>query len=515
MASVFEILQRSGPISMGDFTPTEPESMDTSKLPTTMERLKNYFRLRRSGSTPEEASALVSQIPTGEGPDPRDVWANKDVQVPLGPSPAPRAAPVAAPTPAPPRQAVQTAPSAPQMAEPAAAAPAPAPVAAGEATDAQVAAMTPLQRRAHYERQLTELEKPTDYSALQEQIRGQQESAGKILQAALLAGAGPSATRGAQGPLLKQALEMIQPRKVEGGVITPTGEVQLDPAFQQQKKIDSLQRRIQALDDLERKARSDREREDIQRERNDILRLVAEARADKLRGGGGDGVPGLGNLKGSKHVYNLENGTKVFMSPQGRLWHADDTGSPVAFEGKRNELFPTTPVPAQVATKLTNYSEQVNKLANMQNAFKDDYTAAIPGMGRPEMAARRVLPGLSVDKAKWWADYNEWAAQVRNQLFGSALTRSELEAFRSFAITENDKAEFIRDRLNKQQEIAQRAHDKLQSFYRRVPGGDPSNPAHIRQYQSESGAAPSPGAGAPLSPAERERLNELRAKKGR
>jgi hypothetical protein len=92
-------------------------------------------------------------------------------------------------------------------------------------------------------------------------------------------------------------------------------------------------------------------------------------------------------------------------------------------------------------TKLVEEGGKFSNLANFSATFQDRFAGyAVPGVGNAAMAAGRFVPGM-VGKlpgmneadiregAQWWQGYDRYKNQVRNDLFGSALTVNEQAAF--------------------------------------------------------------------------------------
>lgn len=402
---------------------------------------------------PEEVISRVDMIPGMYKPPamlPQAVAATAPA-TPRPNPPVPQAAPVAA---TPPRRAPSPRPA---PAIPADSGPGPQ-IPGGTDVLAGIA-----QRRMDYERQLDELSKPVDYTQLQSQMAGRQQSGERDMMASMLAGMGPRAVQGLQAPLARQASAQMGPLQVEGGMITPDGQLMMDPGFQQQRKVDAIRARLNQLDQMELRAFDMREKNEIARERNQIMLMVAAMR----KGGGGDGA--AGQFGGPAVVVGKdEQGSEVYRhTKSGQLFRYDQGGVPQPYQG---DIFSKTPLPPSVATKLAGYEGQVGELGKLIQSWKPEFAAAYPGTGQAEIFAGKYLPGKSPDMANWWQNYQRWANLVRNSLFGSALTAHEKAAFDAANIGPNQKNELIMTNLQQQLQAVHEAHQKLSRYYRRNPG---------------------------------------------
>jgi hypothetical protein len=112
------------------------------------------------------------------------------------------------------------------------------------------------------------------------------------------------------------------------------------------------------------------------------------------------------------------------------------------------------------ATKLSEKGVQLENVSRYGETFKDDYAGYGAG-GEKVMFTARNLPFLvgptTENAATWWQDYDRHKNQIRNELFGSALTAAEQEAFEKSDITPNMDPKQIKLNLQRQQEAVQSA----------------------------------------------------------
>ncbi len=106
------------------------------------------------------------------------------------------------------------------------------------------------------------------------------------------------------------------------------------------------------------------------------------------------------------------------------------------------------------------------------------------------------------EAATWWQDYDRHKNVVRNQLFGSALTRPEAEAFERADITPGMTPQAIRRNLQIQQAAATSAAKKLAGVYNAQGKSQEEIEAAIGFPMSELGIAPKkPGQATPSAQA--------------
>lgn len=116
------------------------------------------------------------------------------------------------------------------------------------------------------------------------------------------------------------------------------------------------------------------------------------------------------------------------------------------------------------AGEINKLSEDGGKFTNIlgfTKTFENRFAGRIPGTGDAQMTMGRYLPGWShkdnVDGAAWWQGYDRYKNQVRNDLFGSALTATEQAAFEKADINPSMDPEQIKKNIKIQQDIVQGA----------------------------------------------------------
>lgn len=115
--------------------------------------------------------------------------------------------------------------------------------------------------------------------------------------------------------------------------------------------------------------------------------------------------------------------------------------------------------------KLTEEGNKFQQINGFVDTFKPEYAGA-PFVGKARNWVGRTLPDSMVDEsvvkgATWWQEYDRYKNQVRNELFGSALTATEKAAFEAADINPGMSADAIKRNLAAQQRAVQSAMSKL------------------------------------------------------
>ena len=121
------------------------------------------------------------------------------------------------------------------------------------------------------------------------------------------------------------------------------------------------------------------------------------------------------------------------------------------------------PLPQPAINKLTEAGADLEQLSRLNTGFKDEYGGhAI--LGDLTNTVGRIA-GDDTGQAQWWQDYQTHVNEVRNRLFGSALTLPEKAEFYKAMVTPRMDAKEIRKNLKRQNELAQTAARKLSKAY--------------------------------------------------
>lgn len=121
-------------------------------------------------------------------------------------------------------------------------------------------------------------------------------------------------------------------------------------------------------------------------------------------------------------------------------------------------------MPAGEVRRLSEKETIALGFNDLVGSFKDNY-AGTPGLAALENTAGKYNVLGSGEKYKdqsnWWQNYNDYKNRIRHELFGSALTAPEKEAFDRANITEGMAASEISRRLKQQARASALAYNKL------------------------------------------------------
>jgi len=120
-------------------------------------------------------------------------------------------------------------------------------------------------------------------------------------------------------------------------------------------------------------------------------------------------------------------------------------------------------IPLPSMEKLAKQSNGVSDISNLASSFKQSYVgfgSDLLGKGAITIALRSSDP-KSVDFGQWWQTYQNQVNQIRNDLFGAALTNTEKAEFDRAIVTPGMSGEQAQANLERQSSAAQRAFDKI------------------------------------------------------
>lgn len=117
------------------------------------------------------------------------------------------------------------------------------------------------------------------------------------------------------------------------------------------------------------------------------------------------------------------------------------------------------PIPSPLQKQLTESSEIADATQRFNSTFKDTY-AGDPLTGELRNTVGRYF-GDDTGRSQWWQDYELHQSQVRNKLFGSALTQPEIEAWNKSAINPKMEVKQVKENLKRRNDIEQKGIDRL------------------------------------------------------
>ena len=111
------------------------------------------------------------------------------------------------------------------------------------------------------------------------------------------------------------------------------------------------------------------------------------------------------------------------------------------------------PLPSPLQKQITESAELVDATSRFSSTFNDDYAGfKIGAVGNMVNKAGLVF-GDETGRSQWWQDYELHQSQIRNKLFGAALTAPEIEAWNKSAINPGMDAKEVRKNLARRKEI--------------------------------------------------------------
>lgn len=111
----------------------------------------------------------------------------------------------------------------------------------------------------------------------------------------------------------------------------------------------------------------------------------------------------------------------------------------------------------------------LDTMTRLNTSYKDDYSGNLITGGLENLYLRNKPGGDPSGQAQWWQDYQAYVNQVRNDLFGAALTPGEKAEFEKAILTERMSPEESRKNLKRQLQLSAKAAQRKSSPY--VTGG--------------------------------------------
>jgi len=147
------------------------------------------------------------------------------------------------------------------------------------------------------------------------------------------------------------------------------------------------------------------------------------------------------------------------------------------------------PLSDKAITEFRDIANEVNNFKRLNSNAKESYFQ----LSRPVIDAARF--GIGTENTKeaqlWWADYDKFLSMVRNKLYGSALTESEIKNFKKAIVTELTSPEQAMKMLKTQQELANIGYKKLQKLYKAQGKSTAGLDALIGETEGMGGASSS------------------------
>jgi hypothetical protein len=139
-------------------------------------------------------------------------------------------------------------------------------------------------------------------------------------------------------------------------------------------------------------------------------------------------------------------------------------------------------LPAPLQKQLTEAAELSDATTRFASTFKDDFGGKTI-TGNLSNTMGRLL-GDDTGQSQWWQDYELHQSQIRNKLFGSALTTAEMAAWEKSAINPRMEAKQIKANLERRKQLEDKALGRLMNGA--IAGG--YNREQIEAYTGRSEA---------------------------
>jgi hypothetical protein len=134
-------------------------------------------------------------------------------------------------------------------------------------------------------------------------------------------------------------------------------------------------------------------------------------------------------------------------------------GQVTAIGGQDNRTKPGRPLPDSVIKRVEGRVEIRETLRNAIGGFRDDY-AGNTLTGSLENVAQGLLGTGTPGQRDWWANFQSIDNQIRNDLFGSALTATEKAAYQGTTISPRMNPAQVRKNLTRRLRIVEAALER-------------------------------------------------------
>lgn len=190
--------------------------------------------------------------------------------------------------------------------------------------------------------------------------------------------------------------------------------------------------------------------------------------------------------KGNRLIVNPDGTTTPLLGPDGKQ-----------VKGKGTERA----LPAPLQKQLTEAAELADATERFKTTFKDTYAGKTITGELGNVVGRHF--GDDTGQSQWWQDYELHQSQIRNKLFGSALTTAEIEAWNKSAINPRMESSEVRKNLTRRDALEKRGIDRLMKGS--VAGG--YNREQIEAFTGRSvDTSPAAPAATPATPNARTRI---------
>lgn len=204
-----------------------------------------------------------------------------------------------------------------------------------------------------------------------------------------------------------------------------------------------------------------------------LSKLPAETRAYVNKnvsalGGGGPRVIARGAPKAPKEQYRILSPQEVSaqgLDPALRYQMSPD-GQITLVGGQDTRTRQGRAIPDSTAKRVETNIGIRDGLTRAVSGFKPDY-AGNTVTGGLENILQGTLGTGTPGQRDWWANFRSLDNQIRNDLFGAALTASEQKAYEETTISERMKPTEVRRNLQRRLDIVKKALARQQNFLKK------------------------------------------------
>lgn len=229
--------------------------------------------------------------------------------------------------------------------------------------------------------------------------------------------------------------------------------------------------------------------------------LIAQKESGGPVQGGGPRVIAQGAPKSDQYrTLTREEKQAQGLNPD-IAYQVSPTGQIAAIGGQDTRARQGRAVPDGTAKRVEGAVGIRDALDRSLSTFRDDY-AGNTVTGGLENTMQAWLGTGTPGQRDWWADFRQNDNQIRNDLFGSALTATEKAAFEATTISERMRPSEVRKNLQRRASIIKRALARQQNFLKKngydaeavdaLYAADPlsSPPVRVRSVQEAQKLAP-------------------------
>lgn len=182
-------------------------------------------------------------------------------------------------------------------------------------------------------------------------------------------------------------------------------------------------------------------------------------------GGGGPRVIAQGAPKPGYRILTPQENQQYGLNPSIRYQQAPD-GQITAIGGQDTKARQGRAVPDSTAKRVEGAVAIRDALEGALSTFRDDY-AGNTLTGGLENTLQGYFGTGTPGQRDWWANFRQNDNQIRNDLFGSALTATEKAAYEATTISERMAPAEIRRNLQRRAAIIKRALARQQNFLKK------------------------------------------------